>query len=143
MECVQKWDLFNTSSLQNPLTGLLCDSEGADGHLGDVEDPEVVGDGSDDDGGLVTVTGLLHVTGQTGDGERRAVDLAHEQALEHGLVEVRVGAARQEAVELHQELKVHVLRLGRLAVLDLVAPASLDIDALRIREERMGGGRVR
>merc|ERR1719445_2768797 len=42
-----------TSGLQNPLTGLLGDAESAKSHLGNLEDPQVVGDSSDDDGDLV------------------------------------------------------------------------------------------
>merc|ERR1719184_762367 len=42
-----------TSSFQNPLTSLLGDSESTDGHLGDFEDPGVIGDGTNTDNSLV------------------------------------------------------------------------------------------
>ena len=42
----------------------------------------------------------LHELGELGERERRAVRLGHEQALEHRLVEVALGAAHQEAVQL-------------------------------------------
>ena len=93
-----------------------------------------------DDGGDVPLA-ARHELGELGEGERGAVDLAHEQTLENGLVEVVLGrrATREEAVELHEKLQVHILRLGRRAVLNLVAPASLDVDPLRGEKE----GRIR
>merc|ERR1719336_3719772 len=54
-----------TSGFQDSLAGLLDHLESTEGHLGDLEDSEVVGDGSDDNSGLVLVPGLLHVAGKT------------------------------------------------------------------------------
>merc|ERR1719350_2557753 len=100
------------SSLQNPLTGLLGDAESAKSHLGNLEDPQVVGDGSDDDGDLVSVASLLHVPDQPSDGEGRAVDLAHEEPPQDDLVELGLGPPGQEPVELDEEPQVDILALG-------------------------------
>jgi len=109
-----------TSSFQDSLTGLLSDSEGTDGHLGDVEDSDVIGDGSNNDSNLVSISSLLHVTSQAGDGVRRAVDLAHEQPSENDLVELGLGPSGQEPVQLDQQPQVDVLALG-------LSPANLTI----------------
>ena len=64
-----------TSGLEDPLPGLLRDPQGAQGDLGDLEDPQVVGDGADTDDGLGSVTGrLLDVPGDTGQRQRGTVD---------------------------------------------------------------------
>ena len=48
--------------------------------------------------------------------DRRTVDLAHSQATEHDLVEVRVGSAGEKAVKLVQQLDVRVVAVRRLTV---------------------------
>ena len=64
-----------TSGLEDPLPGLLGHPEGAEGDLGNLEDPQVVGDGAHADDGLGGVTlGLLDVPGDTGQGQRGTVD---------------------------------------------------------------------
>merc|ERR1719245_206565 len=114
-----KSDNFS-SSFQDSLASLLGDSEGTDGHLWDLEDSDVIGDGSNNDSDLVSISGLLHVADQTGDGERRTVDLAHEEPLQDDLVELGLGSSGQEPVELHQQSQVDVLALG-------LSPANLTV----------------
>jgi hypothetical protein len=43
----------------------------------------------------------LHELYELGEGERRAVDLGHKEALKHHPVERRIGTASKEAVQLH------------------------------------------
>ena len=74
--------------------------------------PDVVGDGSNTDSYLVSVTSLLHVAGQSSDRERRPVDLGHEESPQDDLVELGIGPPRQKPVELHQESQIDVLALG-------------------------------
>merc|ERR1719281_657272 len=114
-----KSDNFS-SSFQDSLASLLGDSEGTDGHLWDLEDSDVIGDGSNNDSDLVSISGLFHVANQTGDGERGTVDLAHEEPLQDDLVELGLGSSGQEPVELHQQPQVDVLALG-------LGPANLAI----------------
>lgn len=95
------------AGLQDAGTDSAGEAQGAHGELGDGEETGVIGDGTDDDGNLVLLA--LHVTGQAGDGESRAVDLAHEQSLQHNSVELGVGAASQEAVQLFR--KTAIIRL--------------------------------
>merc|ERR1719245_1905926 len=114
-----KSDNFS-SSFQDSLASLLSDSKGTDSHLWDLEDSDVIGDGSNNDSDLVSISGLLHVADQTGDGERGTVDLAHEEPLEDDLVELGLGSSGQEPVELHQQPQVDVLALG-------LGPANLTV----------------
>ena len=74
--------------------------------------PDVVGDGPNADSNLISVASLLHITGQSGDGERRPVDLGHEESPQDDLVELGIGPPRQKPVELHQESQIDVLALG-------------------------------
>jgi hypothetical protein len=66
-----------------------------------------------------------------GRAQRRAVDFAHEEALEHDRVELGIRAAREEAIQLHQQLDVDVFALGRRARRLLVAPAGDQVDSLQ------------
>lgn len=81
-----------TTGGQDAGAGSGGEAEGGDAQLGDGQETVVVGDGADDDDGLVV--GLL---GDVGDdpGERHGgpVDAGHEEAAEDDLVEGRLGAA--------------------------------------------------
>ena len=74
--------------------------------------PDVVGDGANTDSDLLSVARFLHVAGQPGDGERRTVDLAHEESLEDDPVELGLRPPGQEPIQLHQQPQVDVLALG-------------------------------
>ena len=74
--------------------------------------PDVVGDGPNADSNLISVASLLHITGQSGDGERRPVDLGHEEPPQDDLVELGIRSPGQEPVQLHQKSQVDVLALG-------------------------------
>lgn len=73
--------------------------------LGNLEDPVVLRDGSDDDGDLALPALLAHVPGESGQGERGPVDARHEEAAQDDAVELGVGAAGQEAVQLNEKRK--------------------------------------
>lgn len=66
-----------------------------------------------------------------GRAQRRAVDFAHKEALEHDRVELGIRAAREEAIQLHQQLDVDVIALGRRARGLFVAPAGDQVDSLQ------------
>ena len=68
------------------------EAEGSDADLGDGQEAVVIGDGADDDDGLLLVA-VLEVGSNAREGDGGAVDAAHEQATEHDLVEGRVGTA--------------------------------------------------
>lgn len=86
-----------TAGLYDPGAGGSGEAESCNRQLGDLEEAVVIGDGSDNDNGLVLVAlaGLLAGGGgnDARDGHRRTVDAGHEQTAEHGLVERRVGTA--------------------------------------------------
>lgn len=77
---------------QDASAGSGGEAEGSDAELGDGQETVVIGDGADDDDGLVV--GLLgHVGDDAGEGDRGPVDAGHKQAAEDDLVEGRLGAA--------------------------------------------------
>ena len=105
-----------TAGLDDAGTGDLAELQGGDGHLGDLQEALIVGHSSDQDG-----DGTLGLAVQLlGNGRQRhggTVDLAHAQALRDGLVETRLGAAGQEAIQARQQAHVWVVGGGLVAVL--------------------------
>merc|ERR1719370_1254387 len=101
-----------TSSLENPLASLLSDAEGTQSHLGNVKDPQIVGDGANTDSKLVSVALLLQVPHQAGQRKWGTVDLAHEEPPQDDLVELSIGPPCQEPVELDEKPQVDILGLG-------------------------------
>ena len=73
-------------------TGGGGEAQSSDIDLGDLEEAVVIGDGTDNNDGLLLVA-VLEVGGNAGEGDGRAVDARHEEATEHDLVEGRVGTA--------------------------------------------------
>ena len=125
-----KSQAFSTSSGDASTSG-LGETEGAHGELGDIEKTLIVGDGPDEDGNLSILS--LHEAGQLGEGDGGTVGLGHTQPLQDSLVEVAVGSASQEAVELHQEEEVRVLGLGGSPVAIFRVLVS-EIDTLHLRK---------
>ena len=115
------------AGLEDASTGVLGEPQGNDAELGDLKHTDIVSDGPDQDSGLVLLA--LHELGQLAQGKRRLVSLGHKQPLQDNLVEVAVGPALQEAVELHKELQVHIVGLGGSAPGVLGdAATGLDVD---------------
>merc|ERR1719410_2332413 len=72
------------------------------------QEADVIGDGTDDNSGLVGTGVSLHLADQTGQRHWWAVDVRHEETLQDDLVEVGAGAAGQEAVGLDEETEVDI-----------------------------------
>ncbi len=85
------------------------------GQLGHLVESQVVGDGADDDSGLVGAGLALHLADDASQRDGRAVDLGHEQASEDDLVELGAAAASQEAVQLDEQEQVDIVAAWRLA----------------------------
>lgn len=68
------------------------ETEGRNGDGGDLEETVVIGDGTDNNDGLLLVA-VLDVVDNARDRHGRTVDAAHEQPAEDNLVESRVGTA--------------------------------------------------
>lgn len=91
---------------QDPGTGGLGEAQSGDRQLGQLQETVVIGDATDDDdrlGRLATgrdTTAVLRQVYQARHADRRTVDLGHEQTAQDDLVEARVSAAGQEAIEL-------------------------------------------
>lgn len=94
------------------------ESESSDGDLWGLQQTVVIGDRTNNDNGLSLGLGLFvaNKSVDAGEGDWWAVDLGHEETSEDDLVEVGVGSASQESVELDQEGKVRVVALGCLSV---------------------------
>lgn len=75
-----------TSSLDDTGTSSGSDAEGADGHLGDIQETDIIGNGANHDSHLGLLA--LHEASQSGNGHGRLVDAGHEETLEDNLVEV-------------------------------------------------------
>jgi len=96
-------------------TGGSGEAESGNAELGDGQETVVIGDGTNDDNGLIV--GLLGGVGNNArEGDGWAVDARHEEAAEHDFVEGRLGTTSQESVQLHQELKIDIVTLRRLAM---------------------------
>ena len=78
----------------------ICRSRRSYLDFGAVEYPVVIGDGADDNDDLAVPTRLLHLPGDLGNGHGRPVDLGHEEAPEDDAVELGIGTAGQETVQL-------------------------------------------
>jgi len=125
-----------TSSFQDPLASLLSDPQGADGHLGDFEDPGVIGDGSNTDNSLVSIPWLLHVANKTGNGERGPVDLAHEKPPQDNPVELGISSPGEEPVQFDKQPQVDVLALGLSAAnLTVLVVANINTHGFSCRSE--------
>uniref|UniRef100_J3MP24 Uncharacterized protein n=1 Tax=Oryza brachyantha TaxID=4533 RepID=J3MP24_ORYBR len=77
----------------------------------------------------------LHEPDEAAHRERRAVGLAHEEPLQDHGVEVALGPPLQEAVELDEELDVHILRPWRRTLCLLVPAAGHEVNTLRATEK--------
>lgn len=80
-------------------------------HFGNLEEPQVIGNSTDDDGGLAFAARLVHVTSQTCQRHRWSVDLGHEEPAKHNFVELGIGTTGQETVKFDQESQVDVIGL--------------------------------
>jgi len=101
--------------------------------LGALEHAHIVGDSAHDHSHLALL--LAHELGKLGDGKWRPVVTAHEEALEDDFVEVGLGAASEETVELHEKTDVHVLCGWCFTVAILDAAAGLDVDTQLVLEK--------
>ena len=105
----------------------LGEAEGADAEGRDLDHAGVVGDGAHHNADLGLLAG--HVARDARQGHGGAVGARHVEALEDDLVELGVGAAGEEPVELDDQPEVHILGLGLSPVLVAdVAAASADVN---------------
>lgn len=110
------------ASCNNPLTGSSGELKGGDSEsLGDVEESDIVGDCADDGDDPGVVLGLLvgdgsavlpEVPDDPGDGDGVAVESRLVEALVDDLVELGVGPAGEEGVELRHR-RLTLIRLLR------------------------------
>lgn len=111
------------------------EAQGSDLDLGDGQQAVVVGDGADNDNGLLSAVAVAGVGRNARQRHGRAVDARHKEAAQDDLVEGSIGTAwvvsmreddvesmqtrteggkltGKEAVELHEQLQVDVVALG-------------------------------
>ena len=80
------------SSSEDARASRGSEAEGSDIQLGNLEETVVIGDGADNDDGLLLIA-VLDVGGDAGERHGGTVDAAHEQAAQDDLVKGRVGTA--------------------------------------------------
>lgn len=76
-----------TTSLQDSSSGTSSESQSSNGSLWEFENSGVVSDGTDNDNSLVSSTLLAQSSANSGDRDRRSVDLGQEQRLQDNSVE--------------------------------------------------------
>ena len=116
-----------TSSFKDTLTGLGGDVKSSNRQLRDVEQPQVVGDGSNDDGDLVLSSVLLHVSDKRGEGQWGTMDAGHKKSLQNDAVEFGIGTTGQETVKLDKQTQIDILGLW-LGPVDLAILVVPDVD---------------
>ena len=114
------------AGLDDARAGGRGEAKCGNGELGDLQNAVVIGHSSNQNDrlSLVCLSGVLVRGGRNQAGKRHwwAVDFAHHQSAQDGLVELGVGAAGEESVELDEEGEVGVGRLldPAMAALDMV-----------------------
>ena len=88
-----------TTSLYNASTSILCEPQRTDGQLRELQEPGIIGDGTDNNGDLAFPLSLS-VAYKLGQGQRRSVNPAHAQSFQNYAVERRTSPACQESVKL-------------------------------------------
>lgn len=102
--------------------------------FGNIEDPVVVSDISNNHHNLSFPSWLFHQTVNLGYADRWPVDSGHKQSLENDAVKLGVGPAGQEPVDLNRQPQVDILR-ARLGTTDLPVPLVVDINTLKTRSK--------
>lgn len=87
------------SSLLNSGSGSSGEAQSSNGQLRDVKKAVVIRNTADDNHSLVLV-GFGHVSRDTRERDRRAVDSRHKKSAQHDLVEVRIRAAYELNISL-------------------------------------------
>lgn len=90
----------HTSSSQDTGAGLLGNVKSSHCQFRYVVQPNIIGHGSDNHCNQTLASGLLHVTHQAGEGDRRAVDTAHKQPPQDNGVELGICTPGQVSVQL-------------------------------------------
>lgn len=87
-----------TASLQDAGTSGISEAHGANLHLGNIEQANIVRHCAAKDRNFVGLA--LHITSDAGNRHRSAVGLRKEQAVENCLIEASIRAASEETVQL-------------------------------------------
>jgi len=98
-----------SAGFEDAFAGARGDVHGAQRQLRNLVETKIVSDGANDDGGLAIAAWLLHHAGDASDGHGWSVHAAHIKTFQDDLVELGVGSAGQETVELDQEAQVDIL----------------------------------
>jgi hypothetical protein len=104
-----------SSSSNDASTRSSSKAESCNAELWDSQEAVVISDSTNNNDGLV-VRLLGDVGLNSGNRDRRSVDTGHEKSAENDLVEGGFGSAGEESIQLHQQPKVDIVALRRLAV---------------------------
>lgn len=106
-----KSDALSTGG-DNTLACILSERKGAHTQLGAFEHANIIGDLSNDDGGLVGL--LSHVFGDTVEADGGSIDARHVKTLGNGRAECGVSTAGKEFVQFDKKTVVGILGLDNL-----------------------------
>ena len=95
----------STSSGDDSSSGSLGNLEGADSHLGDSQESDIVSDSSNENGGSVFLSG--EESSESRDRDGSSVDSRVLESLEDGLSESSLGSSGEE----REELKCYIVCL--------------------------------
>ncbi len=127
-ELVESYALSTSSN--NARASALSEAQCADAHLGAIEHPDIISDGTNNDCDLLGSV-VLKLAGNVTDGHRGAVHTRHKHALANNFVEFGFRAAGHKLVKLGKQGQVDVVRLGSNTVLVAnIAPTGDKINAL-------------
>lgn len=104
-----------TPSLEDATPGPAAHPQCTHLQLGNFQNPHIICDRPHNHGSLVLAARKLHLSDHAGQGQRWPVGSAHEQPLQHNLIEGGVGPSGQKPVQLDKQPQVDVLALGLLA----------------------------
>lgn len=97
-----------TTSLQDGGSGAGGESQSGNGGLWELEDSVVVSDGTDNDNGLVGSALLVQSLADSGNGDRRSVDLGQEQRSQDNLVEWSISTTCGILVSTTEKARIKV-----------------------------------
>ena len=95
-----------TTSLDNSSSGRFGESKSSDGHLWDIHESNIIGDGGDGNDNLILT---LEEVSNLGDGDWWSVDSGGDQSSKNGLAERRISSSGQESEQSDEKMDVQVL----------------------------------
>lgn len=94
-----------TTSLDDSGSGSLGESQSSNGQLRDLQQALIISDGTNNNSGLAILA--IHVSGKSGDGNRRVINSGHSQSLDNGGSELGLSTSGQETEDNNHQPSLH------------------------------------